>query len=154
MSGPIPPGTGSALFGDVLSTDTNDLVAAAAVGCVVAATLYGLHWRLLASGLANRGVTADAIVLVLLAIATAAAARSLGALLSVALVIGPASAAHRLTRKAAPMVFTAAGIALLSVLIGVEASWHIDTATGPTIAICAIIPAAIATAVRPKRIQL
>jgi ABC-type Mn2+/Zn2+ transport system permease subunit len=151
LSGPVPPGTGSALFGDVLSTDSTDLIAAFAVAGLVAVALYGLHWRLLASGLTGKGITADAIVLVFLAVATAAVARSLGALLAVALILGPASAASRLADRAGRMIVIAAGTAIVSVTVGVEASWHLDVATGPAIALCAIIPAAIAAGIKPGK---
>jgi manganese/iron transport system permease protein len=151
LSGPIPPGTGSALFGDVLATSDVDLAAAVAVVATVALVLHRLHWRLLSSGLQGSGVNADAIVLVLLAVATAAAAHGLGALLAVALIIGPAAAAKSLSTRSGQMILTAAGTAVISVAIGVEASWHLDLATGPTIAFCAIIPAAVAAAISPKR---
>jgi ABC-type Mn2+/Zn2+ transport system permease subunit len=49
------------------------------------------------------------------------------------------------------MIVAAAGIAIASVAVGVEASWHLDLASGPTIAFCAIIPAAIAGALQTRR---
>ena len=49
------------------------------------------------------------------------------------------------------MILLAAGMAILSVTIGVEASWHLDIATGPAIALCAIIPAAIAAGIMPGK---
>ena len=151
LSGPVPAGTGSALFGDVLSTDRADLIGAVFVTAGVGFALYRLHWRLLASGIAGKTLSADAIVLFLLAIATAAAARSLGALLAVALIVGPAAAARRLTRRAGAMVATAALISILSVAIGVEASWHLDVSTGPAIAISAILPAALVSSLTSLR---
>jgi ABC-type Mn2+/Zn2+ transport system permease subunit len=49
------------------------------------------------------------------------------------------------------MILIAAGTAIVSVTVGVEASWHLDVATGPAIALCAIIPAAIAAGVKPRK---
>ena len=96
FAGPIPPGAGTALFGDVLATTQTDLMIAVAAALVVAATLTLGHWRLLASGLlpGTRGA-ADMAILLTLAVAISAAAGSLGALLSVAFVIGPADAARQ-----------------------------------------------------------
>ncbi len=154
LSGPIPAGTGSALFGDVLATDRLDLIAALLVAAAVATALYRFHWQLLASGLSTGNALADGIVLLLLAIATAAAARGLGALLAVALIVGPAAAARKVaSARAGQMIWIAAGIAILAVGVGVEASWHLDVATGPAIAICAILPAALASARWPRRGQ-
>jgi len=153
LSGPIPPGTGNALFGDVLATGDVDLLAAVAVVTAVAIVLYRLHWRLLAAGLQGSGINADAIVLILLAVATAAAAHGLGALLAVALIIGPAAAARRFSNRAGQMIIAAAAIAVASVAVGVEASWHLDLAAGPTIAFCAIIPAAFASALYRGQVE-
>jgi ABC-type Mn2+/Zn2+ transport system permease subunit len=153
LSGPIPPGTGSALFGDVLATADVDLVAALAVVGAVFFVLHRFHWRLLSSGIQGSGINADAIVLGLLAIATAAAAHGLGALLAVALIIGPAAAARKLSDRAGQMIMVAASISVASVAVGVEASWHLDLATGPTIAVCAIIPPAIVAALNPRGAQ-
>jgi ABC-type Mn2+/Zn2+ transport system permease subunit len=144
FAGPIPPGAGTALFGDVLATTTTDLWIAVAAAIVVAATLTFGYWRLLAAGvLPGSGRSADLAVLVTLAIAISAAAGSLGALLAVAFVIGPADAAQRLTRRASRMIPLAVGVCLASVVAGIEIAWHADLAAGPTIAICAIIPSAL-----------
>lgn len=141
LAGPLPPGAGEALFGDVLGTAGSDVIVALAALVFVAVVLRAAHWRLLDSGLTDTGSSrADAVVLVLLAVATAAAAGSLGALLTVSLVIGPAAAARRLATRAAPMIAVSAGISIAAVAAGVELSWHFNLATGPTIAICAIIP--------------
>jgi len=150
FAGPIPPGAGTALFGDVLATTPTDLLIAVAAALVVAATLTVGHWRLLASGLLpGTGSAADMAILLTLAIAISAAAGSLGALLAVAFVIGPADAARRITRRARPMILWSVAICLGAVACGVELSWHADIAAGPTIAICAIIPSALlATASR------
>lgn len=149
LSGPVPPGTGNALFGDILATDAKDLVAAITVAVLIALALHRFHWRLLAAGVGGSRLAADALVLAMLAFATAAAARSLGALLAVALIIGPPVAARRLFSRSSSMVIASAAIAAVAVAVGVEAAWHLDVAAGPAIAICAIIPAAAAAAVRP-----
>ena len=151
LSGPVPPGIGDSLFGDVLAANGADLAAALALAPLLLIVLHGSHWRLLAAGISGRKTRLmDGLLLCLLAVATAAAARSLGALLAVAMIIGPAAAARRLTVRAAPMLWTAALIAGLSAAVGIEVSWHADLATGPTIAICAIIPAGVLAIVKPS----
>ena len=147
FAGPIPPGAGSALFGDVLATTQTDLLIAIAVALTVAAALAVGHWRLLSAGLLpGSGRAADTAILLTLAVAVSAAAGSLGALLAVAFVIGPADAALRLTRRAAPMIGWAVGICVAAVGVGTEVAWHVEIAAGPTIAICAIIPSAVMAA--------
>ncbi|MEI6446300.1 MAG: metal ABC transporter permease [Actinomycetes bacterium] len=145
LSGSAPPGAEAALFGDVLSVRTGDVALALAFAAVASIALRLGHWQLVASGLrTGLSYRSDAIVLFLLAAATIAAARSLGALLTVSLILGPAAAARVMTRRAAPMILTAAAIAAVTILLGIELSWHAGWATGPSIAICAIIPAAMA----------
>ena len=144
LQGDVPAGAAHALFGDVLGTGGNDIAIAAIALAAVALILLVSHWRLVASGLTSQASRADLIVLVVLAAATIAAAGSLGALLTVALVLGPAAAARPLTRRAGPMLACSVMICLVAVLAGIEISWHADLATGPTIAICAIIPSAVA----------
>ena len=145
LSGSAPPGADSALFGDVLSVRTGDVAVAFAFAAVASLALRLGHWQLVASGLRS-GLSrrADLLVLILLAAATIAAARSLGALLTVSLILGPAAAARLVTRRAGPMILTAAAVAAVAIPAGIELSWHAGWATGPSIAICAIIPAAMA----------
>ena len=144
FAGPLPPGAGTALFGDVLATTPTDLWIAIAAAVVVAATLTFGHWRLLGSGvLPGSGRAADVVILLTLAVAISAAAGSLGALLAVAFVIGPADAARRLSNRSQGMIRWAVGICNGAVVVGVELAWHADLAAGPTIAICAIIPSAV-----------
>ena len=152
FAGPIPPGAGSALFGDVLATTPTDLLIAVAAAMVVAVTLTLGHWRLLSAGLLpGTGQPADLAILLTLAIAISSAAGSLGALLTVAFVIGPADAARRLTSRAATMIICAAAMCIAAVVVGTDVSWHADLAAGPTIAICAIIPSALIAATQHLR---
>lgn len=152
LSGDTPPGADSFLFGDVLATSTGDALIALgfATGAILA--LRSAHWRFVAVGVRSAAHgRADALVLLLLAAATVAAARSIGALLAVALIVGPAAAALHTTRRAAPAVLVAMSIAALAVPVGIELSWHAELGTGPSIAICAIIPAAVTGIARRQR---
>lgn len=149
LSGSTPPGAESFLFGDVLATSTADTLIAFAFALAAIVALRIGHWRFVASGTRASGRNAvELAVLVMLTAATIAAARSLGTLMTVALILGPAAAARTSTRRAGPMVALAMGIAAAAVVAGVELSWHSELPTGPSIAICAIIPAALAATVR------
>jgi zinc/manganese transport system permease protein len=153
LSGPVPPGVGDALFGDVLAADTTDLLTALVLTPVLLVLLRAAHWRLLASGVRSSDSSRiDTLVICLLVVATAMAAGSLGALLAVALIIGPASAAERMALRASRILWLAASIAALSAVVGIEVAWHAGIAAGPTIAICAIIPAAASALLLPKQI--
>lgn len=145
LSGASPPGVSSFLFGDVLATGPADALAALVFACSAMVALRAAHWRLLAAGLLRgRETVTEIIALVLLAMATVAAARCLGTLLALSLILGPAAASRSLSRRAGPMILVAMAIAATAVPVGIEASWHLDWAVGPSIAICAIIPAVIA----------
>jgi ABC-type Mn2+/Zn2+ transport system permease subunit len=143
LAGPLAPGVGSSLFGDVLAADGTDLTLAIGLLLLTAVSLRLLHWRLLASGLRQSGAGAELALLALLAVATASSARGLGALLPVAMFVGPAAAARAVSTRASAMIAVATALAALAAFAGIELSWHANLAAGPAIAVCAIIPAAV-----------
>ena len=102
-----PPGIESLLFGDILGPSDADLAAAAALAVAGRGALPLLHGRLLAAGF-DRGsarslgvspALVDAALLVLLAAAIVVAVQGLGNLLVVAVFVGPAAAARRLSDR-------------------------------------------------------
>jgi len=149
LAGTVPPGLSGILFGDVLAANSSDVLLAALLAVVTLITLRLTHWRLLASGLGRAG-SSDFLILLLLALATVAAARALGALLAVALIIGPPVAARTLCSRATPMIIVAAVIAAIAAFTGIELSWHAGIAAGPAIALCAILPAALVSIPMPS----
>jgi ABC-type Mn2+/Zn2+ transport system permease subunit len=146
LSSDSPPGLQEILFGDILGPNDADLVAAAALTVAVLCSLLTLHGRLLATGF-DRGAArslgaapgaVEAMLLVLLATAIAVAVQGLGNLLVVAVFVGPAAAARRLTDRIAPMIGLAVAIAMLAGVAGLYLSYYAGTAGGASVALAIV----------------
>jgi ABC-type Mn2+/Zn2+ transport system permease subunit len=143
LSPDSPPGIESLLFGDILGPSDSDLIAAVAMAVAIPVALWALHPRLLASdfdrvGAAALGVSpgrTEALLLVMLAAATVVSVQALGNLLVVAVLVGPAAAARRLTDRIVPMLFLSATIAVLAGTSGLYASYYLSTAGGASVAL-------------------
>lgn len=137
-----PVGIQGLLFGDVLGTTDADLLAAAALVVVVLVALRLTHWRLLTAGFDRGGaralgvspLLADAVLLVLLALAVLVAVQGLGNLLVVAILVAPAAAARLLTRRLAPMTALAVVLGALAGIAGLYLSYYARIAAGASIA--------------------
>jgi len=143
LSPDSPPGVEALLFGDILGTTDGDLFAALALALLVPAALWLLHSRLLATGF-DRGSapalgvspgTVEALLLILLGAVVVVAVQGLGNLLVVAVLVGPAAAARRLTDRIVPMILLSAAIAILAGIAGLYASYYLGTAAGASIAL-------------------
>lgn len=143
LSPDSPPGIQEVLFGDILGPSDADLVAAAGLTVVVVASLLLLHGRLLAGGFdrdaarslgASPGGT-EAALLVLLGLAIVVAVQGLGNLLVVAVFVGPAAVARRLTERIGPMIGLAVAVAILGGLVGLYLSYYAGTAAGASVAL-------------------
>jgi ABC-type Mn2+/Zn2+ transport system permease subunit len=141
-----PPGIETLLFGDILGPTDADLAAAAALVALLAVALPMLHGRLLTTGF-DRGsaralglspARADAALLILLAAAIVVAVQGLGNLLVVAVFVGPAATARRLSDRIVPMIFLAAAIAVLAGLAGLYLSYYAGTAGGASVALAIV----------------
>lgn len=146
LSPDSPPGIQEVLFGDILGPADADLLAAAALALVVAASLLLLHGRLLAAGF-DRGAartlgaspgSTEAALLVLLALAIVIAVQGLGNLLVVAVFVGPAATARELTERIGPMIATAVTVAVLAGLAGLYLSYYAGTAAGASVALAIV----------------
>jgi ABC-type Mn2+/Zn2+ transport system permease subunit len=122
LSPESPPGIESLLFGNILAPSDSDLISAAVLAVAVTAALWLLHDRLLATGF-DRGAAralglgpaaVDAALLLLLSAATVVAVQGMGSLLVVAVFVGPAAAARRLSDRIVPTIALATSIALLA----------------------------------------
>ncbi len=142
-----PPGVESLLFGDVFGATDADLLAAAALALAVAIALRLLHGRLLVAGFdraaaRSLGVSpafADAALLVLLAAGIVVAVQGLGNLLVVAVFVGPAAAARRLSDRMLPMMLLATALAVLAGVGGLYLSYYAGTAGGASVALAIVV---------------
>jgi ABC-type Mn2+/Zn2+ transport system permease subunit len=146
LSPQSPPGIESLLFGDVFGVTDADLATAAGLAVLVAVALRLLHGRFLIAGF-DRGTArslgispaiADAALLVLLAAGIVVAVQGLGNLLVVAVFVGPAAAARRLSDRMLPMMALAAGLAVLSGVAGLYLSYYAGTAGGASVALAIV----------------
>ena len=146
------------LFGDPLGVTDGDLVAAAALLVIGGALLAALHRPLTAlafdpAGAAAAGLRPAALRLALLALVAAAVAlavQALGALLALALIVGPPVAVRGHARTPARALLAGAAVAVLAAVVGMELSFHAHTAAGASVALalCALSPP-LGAAVRP-----
>jgi zinc/manganese transport system permease protein len=115
------------LFGSIFTTPSGTIPVVAILGCISLASLAGICRPLLLATVspdiaAARGVPVRLVgVLFMLALAVSVALSSVatGAILSTALLIGPAAAALRLTRRVAWAVGSACLIGVLATWLGV-----------------------------------
>jgi ABC-type Mn2+/Zn2+ transport system permease subunit len=105
-----------------------------------------MHPRLLAVGFDREGARSlgvspaliEVALLALLAVAILVAVQGLGNLLVIAILVGPAATARLLTRRAWPMIATAALLAALAGTAGIYVSYYANTAAGASIAACVV----------------
>jgi len=141
----VPPRLEELLFGDLLGASRGDLIAAAALAVAVAVALAFAHRRLSAIAFdrsAARSLGAEParwelVLLVLLALATVAAAPALGSLLLVALIVAPGAGALRLAGRLPLALAMATAIAALAGVAGLVLSYHLGIAAGASVALCA-----------------
>jgi zinc/manganese transport system permease protein len=130
--------TYSLLFGEVFGVSSNELAPIAGLG-IVAVALIAVVFRplLLSSALPE---VADACgvstrrmelwYLIVMALATSMTVPVVGVLLMFALMIGPAAAARSFTKRPGRAIALAVGIALVTVWIGIAASYHTNWPLG------------------------
>jgi ABC-type Mn2+/Zn2+ transport system permease subunit len=146
LSPSSPPGLSGLLFGDPLGVTHSDLVLTAAVAVGSLAALAALHRVLLVVGFDRVNATAfgarpafaDAGLLVLVAAALLVGVQALGNLLVLAIVIGPAATARLLSRRMAPMMALASGIAVAGAVAGLYLSYYANTAAGASVAVALV----------------
>jgi ABC-type Mn2+/Zn2+ transport system permease subunit len=147
------------LFGDPLGVSDGELAAAAALAVAGGTTLIALHRPLCAvafdpSGAAAAGLRPGLVrlaLLGLLAAAIAVAARGLGALLVLAVLVAPPVAVAGRARTPARAMLAAGGVAVLAGLVGIEVSFHAGSAAGASVALALCLAAALGAAVPVRR---
>lgn len=140
------------LFGDILAVSRADL-ALIWGGAIVLVGLLAWRWRpLILSTLSADLAAADGVstarerlaLTVALALLVAMALKVVGALLITALLIIPAAAARALARTPEAMAVLAAALGAVAALAGLAASLYLDTPTGPSMVVAAVILLALA----------
>lgn len=143
------------LFGDILAIGVPDLIALAAavvVTLVVAALAHRSFVALTvdprqAQLLGLRPRLAHIVLVGLVTLAVVSAYQAVGSLLVVGMLLGPAVAAGRWTRRIVPTMALAAVIGTACVAVGLLLSWHLGTAAGATVAFTAICSGAVSTGI-------
>jgi ABC-type Mn2+/Zn2+ transport system permease subunit len=151
------------LFGDPLAVDGGDLAVVAALVLLGGTALAALHRPLgavafdpaaaRAAGLSAGGVTLALAGLVALTVLVGL--EGLGNLLVLAVLVAPAAAIRRHARSPAAAMLAGAGVAVAAAIVGVYASYHLETAAGASVALALCAAAAVGAAVpargRPRR---
>jgi ABC-type Mn2+/Zn2+ transport system permease subunit len=146
------------LFGDPLGVTDSDLAAAAILLALGGVALVALHRPLSAvafdaSGAAAAGLRPALlrlVLLVLLAAAVAVAVQGLGALLVLAVLIGPPLAVRHHARTPARAMLGGAAVAVLAGIVGIGVSYHAHSAAGASVALALCAAAALGSALRPS----
>ena len=149
------------LFGQVLTVTRGDVIASfvltlVAVGVIVLmfgdlrmATFDPVHAR----QVGVRVGLVHGVLLVLLAITIVVSLRTVGTLMSVAMLVTPAATARLVTRSVATMTLVGAGVGLVSAVTGLILQYHLDSPPGATIALVAVAIFAVVYAVTlPRRL--
>ena len=135
------------LFGDILSVNINDLLAIWLGGALILLVLWFIWKPLFASTVNYELAEAEgmkpermnAIFTILLAALIAIAIKMVGLLLITGMLIIPTAMARNLSNNPKQMVILSILGGLLSVLIGLYASFEINTSSGPTIVTVALL---------------
>ncbi|MGB3954164.1 MAG: metal ABC transporter permease [Brooklawnia sp.] len=150
MAGLAGHGAGSLsqyLFGSLTSVSGGDVLVVAAMAVVVLTCALGLSPQLFAvgadedyartQGLPTRAL--NLLIVVLAAITVAISMRTVGLLLVSALMVIPVAISQNVVRGFRRGLGTSMVLGLVLSVGGVVASYHLDSATGPTIVVLAVL---------------
>lgn len=155
-SGSFATDATAVLFGDVLAISRGDvatLAVALVITLVVAAVFHRAFVALafderVARMLGLNPALAQVMLIGLVTIAVVASYQAVGSLLVVGLLLAPAVAAGRWTRRIVPAMMLGAVLGSAAVATGLLLSWHTGTAAGASIAASAIVSAVVSAVVR------
>ena len=135
------------LFGDILAVTIEDLALVWFGGFVILGILY-FTWKSLFSATVNFDLSAaegmkpevsNLIFTLLLAGVIALSIKMIGALLITGLLLIPAATARNISNSPNQMVFLATLVGVISVIAGLFTSLELNTSSGPTIIVVALI---------------
>lgn len=129
------------LFGNVLGVRPTDLLVMAGCGVVVIGTIILFYKELLAQSfdptlmqtLRLPGEALRLLLLVLIAVTIVASLQTVGIALMLAMLITPAATAQLLVKRMHHMMLVASLIGMISGVVGLYLSWHLDVASGAAI---------------------
>lgn len=132
----------SFLFGTVLGVSDGDLWLQAVAFVVTLIAVIAFHRMFLAlsfneekaTSLGMRPRLAHVVMLVLVSIAIVTSFRTVGTLLVFGLLVAPPATAALLVRRVPTMMALSCVLGLTAVVIGIEITYHFDTAAGATMA--------------------
>ena len=135
------------LFGDILAVTIEDIALVWVGGFVILGILYFI-WKSLFSATINYDLSAaegmkpevsNFIFTLLLAGVIALSIKMIGALLITGLLLIPAATARNISNSPNQMVFLATLVGIISVIAGLFTSLELNTSSGPTIIVVALI---------------
>lgn len=129
------------LFGDMLGINGGDLIEAGLIALAATAFLVLKRKDLLVHAFDEQHARAIGLptkmlhygLLIVLSLTVVAALKAVGIILSVALLVAPGAIAFLWTRQFSTMLLVALAVATGSTLVGIYASFYIDSAPAPTI---------------------
>ncbi len=136
---------GSLLFGNVLGVSTNDVWVTLVIGIIVLVILFAVLKELtlvafdstMAKAVGYPVFALDVLLLLLVSATIVVSLQAVGNILILALIVTPPASARLLTDRLRTMMLLSAGIAMLSGVVGLFASYHANTAAGGTIVLTA-----------------
>ena len=135
------------LFGDILAVTIEDIALVWVGGFVILGILYFI-WKSLFSATVNYDLSAaegmkpevsNFIFTLLLAGVIAISIKIIGALLITGLLLIPAATARNISNSPNQMVYLATLVGIISVIAGLFTSLELNTSSGPTIIVVALI---------------
>lgn len=135
----------SLLFGDLLTVTRSDVITIYVIGAIAIGLMVYLWKPLLAITIHEElarveGVPVTAVrtaLMLIVALEIAIAMKVVGVLLITALLVIPAATARRFAHTPEQMAIFASLAGCLAVLMGLSASWFVDTPAGPSIVLSA-----------------
>jgi zinc transport system permease protein len=135
------------LFGDILSVSLMDVVSMWLISALVMALLAWLWRPLIAITVHEELAQVEGVpvakvrtaLMLLMALVIAIAMKVVGVLLITALLIIPAAASRRLTHTPEAMAIVASLLGCMAVMLGLAASFIVDSPAGPSIVLAATL---------------
>lgn len=146
------------LFGNVLAVRSSDMWITLGISLIVLAAVYLFYKELLVTSFDETMAAAYGLpvrfihyfLMTLLTMVTVASLQTVGIVLVVAMLITPAAAAYLLTDRLWVMIFLAAGIGVVSSIVGLYFSFTYNLASGATIVMAATSIFALVFLFSPK----